>query len=46
MDFLIGILFVVEAVIGVGSVFCIVALMFATIFKKIYRKAKYGEPIM
>ncbi len=46
MDFLIGILFVIEAVIGVGSIFCIVAVMFGTIFKKIYRKAKFGEPMM
>lgn len=46
MDILIWVLFAVEAIMGVGSVVLIVALMFATIIKKIYRKAKYGEAIM
>ncbi len=46
MDILIWIMFVVEAFVGIGSIVMIVAVMFATIIKKIYRKAKYGEAIM
>lgn len=46
MDILILILFAVEAAMGVGSVVLIVAVMLATIVKKIYRKTKYGEAIM
>lgn len=46
MDILIWILFAVEATMGVGSVVIIVAVMFATIIKKIYRKMKYKEAIM
>ena len=46
MDILIWIMFAVEAIMGVGSIIMIVAVMFGTIIKKIYRKAKYGEAIM
>lgn len=46
MDALIGILFAIEATMGVGSVVLIVVVMFATIIKKIYRKIKYKEAIM
>ncbi len=46
MDILIWIMFAVEAVVGIGSIVMIVAVMLATIVKKIYRKAKYGEAIM
>ena len=46
MDILIWIMFAVEAVVGIGSIVMIVAVMFATIIKKIYRKAKYGEATM
>ena len=46
MDILIWIMFAIEATMGVGSIILIVAVMFATIIKKIYRKAKYGEAIM
>ncbi|MBR3834345.1 MAG: hypothetical protein IKJ73_08500 [Lachnospiraceae bacterium] len=46
MDILIWIMFVVEAFVGIGSIVMIVGVMFATIIKKIYRKAKYGEAIM
>ncbi|MBQ8167616.1 MAG: hypothetical protein IJZ96_11390 [Lachnospiraceae bacterium] len=46
MDILIWIMFAVEAFVGIGSIVMIVAVMFATIIKKIYRKAKYGEAIM
>ncbi|MBQ9936612.1 MAG: hypothetical protein IJO70_12255 [Lachnospiraceae bacterium] len=46
MDILIWIMFAVEAFVGVGSIVMIVAVMIATIIKKIYRKAKYGEAIM
>lgn len=42
MDILIGIFFIIEATLGVGSILCIVAVLFGTIAKKIYRKAKYG----
>lgn len=40
------VLFAIEAIMGVGSVILIVAVMFATIIKKIYRKAVHGEAIM
>ncbi len=46
MDILIWVLFAIEAVMGVGSVILIVFVMFATIFKKIYRKIAFGEAIM
>ncbi|MBQ8317140.1 MAG: hypothetical protein IJX85_02255 [Lachnospiraceae bacterium] len=46
MDIMIWILFVIEAFVGVGSIVMIVAVMLATIVKKIYRKVKYAEPIM
>ena len=46
MDIFIWILFAVEATMGVGSVLLIVAVMFATIIKKIYRKVKFKEAIM
>lgn len=40
------VLFAIEATMGVGSVILIVAVMFATIIKKIYRKIAHGEAIM
>lgn len=46
MDLLINIMFAIEATMGVGAVFLIVIVMIATIIKKVYRKAKYGEAIM
>ncbi len=46
MDILIWIFFAIEATVGIGSIVMIVAVMFATIFKKIYRKVKYKEAIM
>lgn len=46
MDILIWIMFAIEATVGIGSIVMIVAVMTATIVKKIYRKAKYGEAIM
>lgn len=46
MDVMIWILFAVEATLGVGSVVIIVAVMLATIAKKIYRKVRYAEPLM
>jgi len=46
VDILVWIMFVVEATMGVGSVILIVAVMLATIAKKLYRKVKYGEAIM
>jgi len=46
VDILIWIMFAVEAFVGIGSIVMIVAVMIATIIKKIYRKAKYGEAIM
>lgn len=42
MDIFIWIFFIVEAVIGMGSILCIVVTLFATLFYKIYRKIKYG----
>ncbi|MGN0390114.1 MAG: hypothetical protein ACI4L2_04805 [Wujia sp.] len=42
MDIFIWIFFIVEAVIGVGSILCIVVTLFGTLFYKIYRKIKYG----
>lgn len=46
VDILIWIMFAVEATMGIGSIIMIVAVMFGTIIKKIYRKAKYKEAIM
>lgn len=46
MDILVWIMFAVEATMGIGSVVLIVAVMLATIIKKIYRKVKFGEAIM
>lgn len=45
MDILIWIFFIVEAVIGVGSVVCIVATLIGTIIYKFYRKIKHGISI-
>ncbi len=42
LDIFIGIFFIIEATLGVGSIVLIVGVMFGTIAKKIYRKAKYG----
>lgn len=46
VDILIWIMFAVEATMGIGSIIMIVAVMFGTIIKKIYRKVKYKEAIM
>lgn len=46
VDIFIWIFFAIEATVGIGSIVMIVAVMFATIFKKIYRKVKYKEAIM
>ena len=46
VDILIWIMFAVEATMGFGSIIMIVAVMFGTIIKKIYRKVKYKEAIM
>lgn len=42
MDIFIWIFFVIESVIGVGSILCIVVTMIGTLIYKIYRKIKYG----
>lgn len=45
LDIFIGIFFIVEATLGVGSIVLIVGVMFGTIAKKIYRKAKFGASL-
>ncbi len=45
MDVLLFIFFLVEVVLGLGSTVIIVAVLFATIAKKIYRKLRYGLPL-
>lgn len=42
MDIFIWIFFIVEAVIGIGSIVVIVAALIGTILYKFYRKLKYG----
>lgn len=42
MDTFIWIFFIVEAVLGIGSIVLIVVTLFATILYKFYRKLKYG----
>ena len=45
MDILVWIIFIVEAILGVSSCICIIALLFTTIIGKIVKKVKYGKSL-